>query len=86
MEKLFDLSYKLHDELLKSKEYKNLKEKEHLMLSDSSLISLWISSRRTAIVSSIFLLLFSPLSGYPNNYAKCNILYTNAFSTQYIDT
>lgn len=40
MEKLFDLSYKLHDELLNSKEYKNLKEKEHLMLSDSSLSEL----------------------------------------------
>ena len=37
MEKLFDLSYKLHDELLNSNEYKNLKEKEHLMLSDLSL-------------------------------------------------
>ena len=40
MEKLFDLSYKLHDELLNSNEYKKLKEKEHLMLSDSSLKNL----------------------------------------------
>lgn len=34
MEKLFDLSYKLHDELLNSNEYKELKEKEKLMLMD----------------------------------------------------
>nr|DAS95780.1 MAG TPA: hypothetical protein [Caudoviricetes sp.] len=31
------------------------------------------------------LIFISPLSGYPNNHAKHNILYVNTFSTQYID-